>query len=317
LQLPCCNPEKLSKSNYAQWKAQVRAAMRGARLQGFLSGDNKPPATELVIKGVDGKEEKKLNPTLEDWEAMDQQVLSYLLSSLGKEILNQVSTFPMAAHAWAAIEKLFGTQTRARAVNLRIALATSQKGNMTVAEYVGKMKTLGDEMTATGRKLDDEELVEYILTGLGEDFNHVISAVCARVEPISVGEVYSQLLHFESHQELLYGSQHHASMNTVNRRGSWRGRGGPTRGRGGSRGGSSAHRGGVPGRGTRGNHHGGMRGAAGYNNYNHISHSDVPCQVCFKKNHSAAECWHRFDENYVPDQRLAATATTSYGVDTN
>jgi histone deacetylase 1/2 len=36
--------------------------------------------------------------------------------------------------------------------------------------------------------------------------------------------------------------------------------------------------------------------------------------------HSIAECWHRFDENYVPDQRLIAAATTStysYGVDTN
>jgi hypothetical protein len=41
------------------------------------------------------------------------------------------------------------------------------------------------------------------------------------------------------------------------------------------------------------------------------------CQVCFKKNHSAAECWHRFDENFVPDQRLVAAATSSYGVDTN
>jgi hypothetical protein len=69
---------------------------------------------------------------------------------------------------------------------------------MIVAEYVGKMKTLTDEIVSAGRKLDDEELVEYILTGLGEDFNLIVSAVCARIEPISVGELYSQLLHFES-----------------------------------------------------------------------------------------------------------------------
>jgi hypothetical protein len=69
---------------------------------------------------------------------------------------------------------------------------------MIVAEYVGKMKTLRDEMVAAGRKLDDEELVEYILIGLGEDFNLIVSAVCARIELISVGELYSQLLHFES-----------------------------------------------------------------------------------------------------------------------
>ena len=39
--------------------------------------------------------------------------------------------------------------------------------------------------------------------------------------------------------------------------------------------------------------------------------------MCFKKNHTAAECWHRFDENYVPDQHLVAAASYSYGVDTN
>jgi hypothetical protein len=58
---------------------------------------------------------------------------------------------------------------------------------MLVAEYVGKMKALGDDMAAAGRKLEDEELVEYILAGLRQDFNSVILAVCARVEPISVG----------------------------------------------------------------------------------------------------------------------------------
>jgi hypothetical protein len=89
-----------------------------------------------------------------------------------------------------------------------VALATTQKGNLLVSKFFGKMKALGDDMAAAGRKLDDEELVEYILTGLGEDFTLVISAMCARAEPISVGELYTQLLHFESPQELLYGGQH-------------------------------------------------------------------------------------------------------------
>jgi hypothetical protein len=33
-------------------------------------------------------------------------------------------------------------------------------------------------------------------------------------------------------------------------------------------------------------------------------------------NHTAAECWHKFNENYVPDQRFAGGAG-SYGVDAN
>jgi len=44
------------------------------------------------------------------------------------------------------------------------------------------------------------------------------------------------------------------------------------------------------------------------------------CQVWFKEGHSANQCWHRFDEDYVPDERHVAAAnaaTMSYNVDTN
>lgn len=108
---------------------------------------------------------------------MDQQVLSYLLSSVSKDILLQVSACETAVEAWAAIERMFGSRMKARTVNLRIVLATIRKGNMTVAEYCGKMKALGDDMADTGRKMEDEELVEYILAGLGQEFNLVISTV--------------------------------------------------------------------------------------------------------------------------------------------
>jgi hypothetical protein len=30
--------------------------------------------------------------------------------------------------------------------------------------------------------------------------------------------------------------------------------------------------------------------------------------VCFKPNHTAAECWHCFEEDFVPDKRLVAAA---------
>ena len=42
------------------------------------------------------------------------------------------------------------------------------------------------------------------------------------------------------------------------------------------------------------------------------------CQVCSKPNHSAQDCWYRFDPDYVPDEtRQAGSAITSYGIDTN
>jgi len=209
--------EKLTKSNHALWKAQVRAAVRGARLQGYLTGASQPPAAELVTKGADDKEIRVPNPALEDWEATDQQVLSYLLNSLSKDILSQVATCATAAEAWKIIEDMFASQTRARTVNTWIALATTQKGSSSVAEYFGKMKALGDEMKAAGRPLEDEELIEYIITGLGEDFNPLVTSLCTRVESITLGEFYSQLLSFETHMDLVYGGNQGGSANAASR----------------------------------------------------------------------------------------------------
>jgi len=91
--------EKLTRSNYALWLAQVRAAIRGARLMGYLTSAAKAPPAKITRKASDGKEETVLNPALEDWEATDQQVLSYLLSSISKEVLMQVTMCTTAAEA--------------------------------------------------------------------------------------------------------------------------------------------------------------------------------------------------------------------------
>jgi hypothetical protein len=205
---------------------------------------------------------------------------------------------------------MFASQTQARTVNTRLALGTTRKGNLTVVEYFGKMKSLGDEMTTAGRPLDDEELTEYIIIGLDEDYTPLVSALCARVEPISISELYSQLLNFETRTGLLTDSSQR-SVNAIGRGSSTHGRGsvrGRNGGCGGFRGGSS--RGGFM--------RGSGRGRGQNRNFFNSEQEDHPrCQVCFKKNHTMTECWHRFDESYVPDQKLATTASSVYQIDPN
>jgi hypothetical protein len=46
-------------------------------------------------------------------------------------------------------------------------------------------------MASAGKKLDDEELIFYILTGLDFEYNGVVSSIAARVEPINLGELYA------------------------------------------------------------------------------------------------------------------------------
>jgi hypothetical protein len=86
-----------------------------------------------------------------------------------------------------------------------MALTTTQKGSSTVAEYISKMKTLADDMASAGKKLDDEEFCSYILAGLDYEYNSLVSSVAVRVEPITLGELYSQLLSFETRLDLQNG----------------------------------------------------------------------------------------------------------------
>ncbi|XP_037427580.1 uncharacterized protein LOC119293121 [Triticum dicoccoides] len=52
---------------------------------------------------------------------------------------------PTSAEVWHAIHAMFAAQSQAQAINTRIELVNLQKGNMTMAEYLGKIKSLTDE----------------------------------------------------------------------------------------------------------------------------------------------------------------------------
>jgi hypothetical protein len=47
--------KKLTKANHSVWHAQVRVAIRGAKLMGYLTGKTTAPPSEIPQIGADGK----------------------------------------------------------------------------------------------------------------------------------------------------------------------------------------------------------------------------------------------------------------------
>jgi hypothetical protein len=176
-----------------------------------------------------------------------------------------------------------------------MVLAKTKKGNTSTAEYFTKMRALGDEMNAAGRKLEDEEPVEYILAGLDFEYNSVVSAVVARVEPISISELYTQVLPFEMCLELM--GQGASSYSTSSANSAQQGCGGFNRGQGHGRG-TPSRGGGGRSQNSSPSHGGGQQ----FRRNNNTEWRPL-CQVCFKPGHMANRCWHRFDESYEPDPR--------------
>jgi hypothetical protein len=98
------------------------------------------------------------------------------------------------------------------------------------------------------------------------------------------------------------GQQYQSSANMASK-----GRGGfNSRGRGSNRG-----RGGRGGRGPggRGNRPTGANGGG-------LSPSKAKCQICDRPNHTAIECWYRFEEDFQPNNKNVGYSA-AYGVDTN
>ena len=121
-------------------------------------------------------------------------------------------------------------------------------------------------MATAGKKLEDEEIASYILAGLDMDFNPTVSSMASRVEPLSLGKLYTQLVSWEQLMDLLHGGS-----------------------------GSSANAATPGGQGANNRGNGRSNG----------SNADRPtCQLCGKEGHTVLRCYRRFDASFTgpPEQ---------------
>ena len=187
--------EKLTRENYLLWETQALPAVRGARLMGFLDGTCAAPAAKITVDKSDGKgQEEVSNPAYEAWVEMDQKVLTYLLNSFTREIVISCIGMKTAAQVWAAITTMFATQSRTRIANLRVKLANTKKEGKTTAQYFTQVKAIADELAAAGRKLEEEEVVEYLLVGLDDPYNPLFAAIGVNpTAKLTIGDLYAQV----------------------------------------------------------------------------------------------------------------------------
>lgn len=330
--------EKLGRDNFLLWKATVLPPIRGAQLDGYLDGTIEAPAKTLDVQKADKSGTETVpNPEYARWIAQDQQVLGSLLTSLSREVLTQVVSMKTSAQVWTALEEMYSSVSRSRVIQLRTLFAGTRKNEMTATAYFTKMRGIADELTAAGKKIEDDDLISQILAGLDAEYNPFVSSIAARTDAYSLSEIYAQFLAFEARLESQNSGsqQYNSSVNLAARGGHGKGnRGGKSSG-GGNRGGyGNNNRGGY-------NNYGNNNNNNNYgNNYNHGNNSypnnnrgggrpgpgggaNLPrgerptCQICGKVGHPAHKCWYRFDPNYVTEERYGGAATTSYGVDSN
>ena len=69
---------------------------------------------------------------------------------------------------------------------------------MTVTECFQKMTSYADQMATIGHVLSDDEVISYILAGLGPEYDALMASLTVFNTVVSVNDFYSFLLSFEA-----------------------------------------------------------------------------------------------------------------------
>ncbi|CAA0842233.1 Unknown protein [Striga hermonthica] len=289
---------KLTDSNYLKWKQQTYSAIVGYGLENFIAADSLPPPRFLSSGSGDPP---ALNPEFAIWVRQDQLLMSWLLSSLSKNLLIMMVGKTTSREVWLSLESNFSGLSKARLMHHKLQLQTLKKGSTSMREFLGKVKACCDALGVAGEPVSEQNHILYILVGLGSEYNPAVVAVTSRIEPYSLNKVYVMLLSLESRLDITVQpivnpdgslpSVNLAMNNTSTPRPPSHFP--PTTN---SRGAFSNQR----GRGRTNNYRG--RGGRGYRN----SNARPSCQLCGLNNHTADRCYHRYDSTYPPPTTMQA-----------
>ncbi|KAH0686137.1 hypothetical protein KY284_016690 [Solanum tuberosum] len=246
------------------------------------------------MAGKDG-EQDVVNPTYIWWIKQDQLIMNLIISSLSEETIPIVIGLPMTKSIWDALEAAFSSPSNTRILNLHMQLQNLKQEDLSVTQYLHKVKLLIDELAAAGRPvcLPDQNI--YMFKGLRSEFKDIVTALFARQKPVTFNELHNLLLshefiHYQALSSLSISpstmsdlpvnpfanlnqraSQNESQYNQQNHRG--RGRNNK-RGIGGNRGGRQGYR----------------NNSSTENQWSSLD-SRSRCQICNGVNHFAPNCF--------------------------
>ncbi|XP_031273192.1 uncharacterized protein LOC116131351 [Pistacia vera] len=275
---------KLTRTNFPTWKATILPYLKGQKVFGYVDGTIKMPAQEITLS--DGNMQP--NPAFEIWETQDNLILSCINASLTDDVLMQVAHCTTSYEVWTSLHTAFATQSKAKAIQVRSQLATARKTTQSITYYFMYVKTLSDDFAMAGQPLKCDEIITYLLAGLGPEYDALVTTVSIK-ENVTLEEVYSMLLtcdaRVQQHQQALLSATPPANVATKQQSFS------------GSRGSSNNSI--FRGRGR------GQHSSCGSGNFQTASHSNnnynnLWCQLCDKPGPTAARCFKRFDSHFLP-----------------
>ncbi|KAL4310209.1 hypothetical protein GQ457_01G001580 [Hibiscus cannabinus] len=185
----------LNDNNYLLWHQQVLLTIKTHRLLKFIDDNVTWPPQYVNKDGV-----VSINPDYELYEEQDGALASWLLSTVSEEVLPHLIGHNTASEIWNTLHRLYSGKTTSRLMTYRRLLHSQKKGDLTMRDYLMKLKSECDSLASCGEIISEQEHVTAILNGLPLEYDSVITVITVNPSPSDLRTVRTILLDAESRQ---------------------------------------------------------------------------------------------------------------------
>ena len=84
-------------------------------------------------------------------------------------MIGSIQNLDTSKKAWNTLKRLYNTNTRARKIQLKSELNNMKRNNLSVNDYVLKIKEVSNSLGSIGAPPKDDNLLSAILNGLNDD----------------------------------------------------------------------------------------------------------------------------------------------------
>ncbi|KAL4388539.1 hypothetical protein GQ457_09G023790 [Hibiscus cannabinus] len=196
----------LDDQNYLLWHQQVYLTIKTHRLLKFIDSTDQTPSKYITQNGV-----VCINPEFELFEEQDGALATWLLSTVSQSVLPHLIGLNTASGIWHTLHRLYSSKTTSRLMSYRRLLHSQKKGDLSMQEYLMKIKSLCDNLANSGEKISEHEHIIAILNGLPSEYDSVITVITANPTSSDLAFVSTILLDADVRQSNLLASAHFTS----------------------------------------------------------------------------------------------------------
>jgi len=174
--------------DYKVWAAYQRAQLKKEKLWKAVVTDR--PAS--------GSDDKKADPVVAVWDAMNEAALATIQMSVKPVHLNTVTLVDTAREAWDALKVMFEARDNAQLLGLMDELSSLKKGDEeNIIKFASRAKMIRDELAMLGNPVDDNTLALRVLSGLPSEYGMLRTVLENKDVKLFMSDVTAKLLQVE------------------------------------------------------------------------------------------------------------------------